>query len=247
MQEQDGYWTIDFDDLERQLSRENCTMFLHCSPHNPTGRVFTRDELLKIGELCQKYNVFLVSDEIHADLTRVGQAHLPIAMLFPDEQRLLTCTSPSKTFNIAGNNHAHIIVSDTRIRAELSHSAYCGHPGALSIDASMAAYDESEDWLEELRAYLDGNFAMMRALLADKLPNAVFRIPEGTYLAFVDLRAYCDDEQALKERISRAGVFVQFGEDFVDNGSCHMRVNAACPRSVLKEGLNRICAALSSN
>ena len=244
MQEQDGYWTIDFDDLERQLSRSDCTMFLHCNPQNPTGRVFTRDELLRLGELCRKYDVFLVSDEIHADLTRVGQAHLPIAMLFPDAKNILTCTSPSKTFNIAGNNHAHIIVPDARIRAVVSYSAYCGHPGALSIDACMAAYDESEDWLEELRTYLDGNFAMMRALLADKLPKAVFRVPEGTYLAFVDLRAYCSDEQALKERISRAGVFVQFGEDFVDNGNCHMRVNAACPRSVLKEGLNRICAAL---
>lgn len=244
MLEQDGYWTIDFDDLERHLSRSDCTMFLHCNPHNPTGRVFTRDELLRIGELCQKYNVFLVSDEIHEDLTRVGQAHLPIAMLFQDATNQLTCTSPSKTFNIAGNNHAHIIVPDERIRAEISHSAYCGHPGALSIDASMAAYDESEDWLEELRVYLDGNFAMMRALLADKLPNAAFSVPEGTYLGFVDLRGYCSDEQQLKERISRAGVFVQFGEDFVDNGSCHMRVNAACPRSVLKEGLNRVCAAL---
>ena len=171
MQEQDGYWRIDFDDLERQLSRKDCTMFLHCNPHNPTGRVFTRDELLKIGELCQKHSVFLVSDEIHADLTRVGQAHLPIAMLFPDEPNILTCTSPSKTFNIAGNNHAHIIIPDARIRAEISHSAYCGHPGALSIDASMAAYDESEDWLEELRAYLDGNFAMMPRAAGGQAPE----------------------------------------------------------------------------
>ena len=244
MREQDGYWTIDFDDLEQQLSRKDCTMFLHCSPHNPTGRVFSRDELLQIGELCQRYDVFLVSDEIHADLTRVGQTHLPIAMLFPNDQNILTCTSPSKSFNIAGNNHAHILIPDARIRAEISHSAYCGHPGALSIDASKAAYDESEDWLDELRGYLDGNFAMMRALLADKLPKAAFSIPEGTYLAFVDLRAYCQNEQQLKERISRAGVFVQFGEDFVDNGSCHMRVNAACPKCVLEEGLNRICDVL---
>ncbi len=245
MLEQNGYWTIDFDDLERQLSRKDCTMFLHCNPHNPTGRVFTRNELLQIYELCRKHNVFLVSDEIHADLTRVGQAHIPIGLLFPGEKNIVTCTSPSKTFNIAGNNHAHIIITDEQIRARISHSAYCGHPGALSIDASIAAYDESEDWLEELRSYLDGNFAMMHALLSDKLPKAAFSVPEGTYLGFVDLRPYCEDEQTLKQRVSRAGVFVQFGEDFVDNGACHMRVNAACPRNVLKEGLNRVCAALS--
>jgi cystathionine beta-lyase len=108
----------------------------------------------------------------------------------------------------------------------------------------MAAYDESEDWLEELRAYLDGNFAMMHALLADKLPEAVFQIPEGTYLGFVDLRALGRNETELKKRISGAGVFVQFGEDFVENADCYMRVNIACPRSVLKEGLNRICGVL---
>lgn len=244
MLEQDGYWSIDFDDLERRLSSKNCTMFLHCNPHNPTGRVFTRNELLRLGELCFRHRVTVVSDEIHADLTRVGQAHIPLALLFPDRRDIVTCTSPSKTFNLAGNNHAHIISSDAQVCAALSHSAYCGHPGALSIDASMAAYNEAEDWLEELRAYLDGNFAMMRALLTDKLPQAAFSIPEGTYLAFVDLRAYCEKEQTLKERVSRAGVFVQFGEDFVDNGACHMRVNAACPRSVLKEGLNRICSVL---
>ena len=244
MQEHGGCWSIDFNDLERQLSRGECKMFLHCNPQNPTGRVFTREELLRIGELCRKHHVFIVSDEIHADLTRIGQAHIPLASLFPGERGIITCTSPSKTFNIAGNNHANIIIPGAEERKAFRSSGYCGHPSALSIDANMAAYDESEDWLEELRAYLDSNFTMMHALLTDKLPKSVCPVPEGTYLAFVDLCAYDTDERRLKERISRAGVFVQFGEDFVDNGECHMRVNTACPRSVLKEGLNRICAAL---
>lgn len=246
MQERNGYWSIDFENLEQTLARADCTMFIHCNPHNPTGRVFTKDELLQIGELCIKHRVFIVSDEIHADLTRVGQAHIPLASLFPEEQQIVTCTSPSKTFNLAGNNHAHIFIPNAHIRKSFSKSGFCGHPAALSIDASMAAYDESEDWLEELRVYLDGNFTMLRALLADKLPKSVCSVPEGTYLAFVDLRAFGLTEQTLKERISRAGVFVQFGEDFVENGSCHMRINAACPRSVLKEGLNRICSVLQN-
>ena len=136
------------------------------------------------------------------------------------------------------------MIPDPKLRQRWVQSGCCGHPGALTVDASMAAYDESEDWLEELRVYLDGNFSMMQALLADKLPKAVFRIPEGTYLGFVDLRAFKLSEHELKKRISNAGVFVQFGEDFVDNADCYMRVNIACPRSVLKEGLNRICGAI---
>lgn len=244
MQEKNYRWSIDFSDLEQKFARKDCTMFIHCNPHNPTGRVFSKEELLRLGELCIRHGVFILSDEIHADLTRVGEAHIPIASLFPEEQKIITCTSPSKTFNLAGNNHAHVLIPNARFRKDFAKSGYCGHPSALSIDASMAAYNEAEDWLEELRIYLDGNLNMMRALLADKLPQVVFSVPEGTYLAFADLRAFGLSEQQLKERISRAGVFVQFGEDFVENGDCHMRVNAACPRSVLKEGLNRICAAL---
>lgn len=244
MRQENGCWTIDFDDLAAKLRRSTCKLFIHCNPQNPTGRVFTRDELLRIGELCFANGVPIVSDEIHADLTRIGQAHLPMASLFPDETRIITCTSPSKTFNLAGNNHSHIMIPDPNVRHRWMQSGCAGHPGALTVDASMAAYDESEDWLEELRAYLDGNFAMMHALLADKLPEAVFQIPEGTYLGFVDLRALGRNETELKKRISSAGVFVQFGEDFVENADCYMRVNIACPRSVLKEGLNRICSVL---
>ena len=246
MQEKQGRWSIDFSDLSAKLRRSTCKLFIHCNPQNPTGRVFTRDELVRIGELCFASNVSIVSDEIHADLTRIGQAHLPIASLFPKETRIVTCTSPSKTFNLAGNNHSHIIIPDPELRRRWIASGCCGHPGALTVDASMAAYDESEDWLEELRAYLDGNFAMMQALFTDKLPKAAFSIPEGTYLGFVDLHAFGLNEAQLKQLISRAGVFVQFGEDFVDNADCYMRVNVACPRSVLKEGLNRICSALSN-
>lgn len=244
MIESPGGWQIDFDDLERKLARKTCKIFIHCDPQNPTGRVFTETELRRLGELCFSNDVFVISDEIHADLTRVGQAHIPLASLFPDETRIITCTSPSKTFNIAGNNHAHVLIPDPDIRNVWTRTACAGHPGALSVDASMAAYDECEDWLEELRAYLDENFALMRALLFDKLPSAAFSVPEGTYLGFVDLSSFGLSEAELKERISRAGVFVQFGEDFVDHAERHMRVNVACPRSVLKEGLNRICGAL---
>jgi len=246
IQTQDGKFEIDFDDFERKAKRGDCTMFFLCNPQNPTGRVFSREELTRIGDICFANDVFIVGDEIHADLTRTNQTHIPIAALYPREKRIITCTSPSKTFNIAGNNHSHLIVPDEKIREEWSKNSYCGHPTALGIDAAIAAYRESGDWLEELRTYLDGNFEMMKAMLAEQLPKAIFQIPEGTYLGWVDLRALGLSEEKLNEIVSRAGVFVQFGRDFVDNGDCHMRVNAACPRSVLREGLERICGALKA-
>ncbi|NLI54933.1 MAG: putative C-S lyase [Clostridiales bacterium] len=244
MVERDGVWSIDFDDLSKKLARKSCTLFLHCDPQNPTGRVFTEPELLTLGRLCFDNNVFVLSDEIHADLTRAGLRHIPLSKLFPNEKRIITCTSPSKSFNIAGNNHANLFIPDEDLRRRWTKNYYNGHPSALSNEAVCAAYDESEDWLEALRVYLDESFAMMKQLLTERLPEAKFVIPEGTYLAWVDLGGYGLSEQELKRRISEAGVFVQFGEDFVDNADCHMRVNLASPRSILREGLERICRAL---
>ena len=237
-------WTIDFADLSTKLSRPNCALFFHCNPHNPTGRVFTEPELRRLGELCFANDVFVVSDEIHEDLTRKGMQHIPLAKLFPEERRIITCTSPSKSFNLAGNNHAHLFIPDDTLRRDWTKNYYNGHPSALSNQETEAAYDRSEDWLDELRDYLDGNFAMMKQLLDERLPKAKFSIPEGTYLAWVDLSAFGLSEQELKKRISQAGVFVQFGEDFVDNADCFMRVNLASPRSVVREGLERICNVL---
>lgn len=239
-----GVWKIDFADLSEKLSRPNAAMFFHCNPHNPTGRVFTETELKRLGKLCFANDVFVVSDEIHEDLTRKGQTHIPLQKLFPKEKRIITCTSPSKSFNLAGNNHAHLFIPDESLRRTWTKNYYNGHPNAFSNEATIAAYDRSEDWLEELRGYLDDSFAMMKALIDERLPKAKFAIAEGTYLAWVDLSGYGLSEQELKKRISQAGVFVQFGEDFVDNADCCMRVNLASPRSIVREGLERICRVL---
>ena len=241
---QGGNWTIDFDDLSEKLRRSSCKLFFHCDPHNPTGRVFTEAELTRLGQLCFSNDVFVVSDEIHADLVRKGLAHIPLAKLFPEEKRIITCTSPSKSFNLAGNNHAHLFIPDDTLRRDWTKNYYNGHPTALSGEATIAAYDRCEDWLEELRDYLDESFAMMKQVLGEYLPKAIVTIPQGTYLAWVDLSGYGFSEQELKKRISQAGVFVQFGEDFVDNANYYMRLNLASPRSMVREGLDRICRAL---
>lgn len=242
--EEDGFYTVDWDDFEKKAARRECKLFFLCSPQNPTGRVWTKEELTRIGEICFANDVLVVDDEIHADVLRAGVSHLPLGKLFPNEARIITCTSPSKTFNIAGNRHANIIIPDEGIRTAFSSSAYCGHPGALAIDAAKAAYDECECWLDQLNAYLDGSFALTDAFLKAQLPQARFHIPQGTYLAWIDLSALCATEDELDRAASGAGVYVQFGKDFVDNGDRHARVNLACPRSVLTEGLERMCAAL---
>lgn len=241
---QNGEWSIDFADLSQKLSRPNCALFFHCNPHNPTGRVFSEVELRRLGKLCFSNDVFVVSDEIHSDLTRAGEQHIPLQKLFPEELRIITCTSPSKSFNLAGNNHAHLFIPDASLRRSWSKNYYNGHPSALSCEATVAAYDRSEDWLDELRAYLDESFAQLQSFLSEHLPKAQFSIPQGTYLAWVDLSGYGLREQELKQRISQAGVFVQFGEDFVDNADCFMRINLASPRALIREGLERIARAL---
>lgn len=243
--ETDGAYTVDWADFEAKAARPSCKLFFLCSPQNPTGRVWTRDELTRMGEICFANDVLIVDDEIHADLVRAHVTHIPLAKLFLDESRVITCTSPSKSFNIAGNRHANIIIPDEVMRSAFSASPYCNHPSALSIDAAKAAYTSCEDWLEQLKRYLDSNFAIMKELLDNRLPQSHFQIPEGTYLGWVDLTALGSDEDEMHRIVSNAGVYVQFGKDFVDNGHCHARVNLACPRAVLHEGLERMCAALT--
>lgn len=240
-----GRYTVDFEALERLAAAPDVTLLLLCSPHNPTGRVWTEAELRRIGEICFSNGVFVVSDEIHADLTRIGVRHIPLQMLFPLEKRLITCTAPSKTFNMAGNQLANLFLPDPAIRDEWRRTACCGHPMPLAIDAVIAAYDECEDWLEQLRAYLDENFRLAERTLAQRLPGARYAAPEGTYLMWFDASFTGLDEAALRARMEAAGLCVEYASDFADNADGCMRINIACPRSVLRDALGRLVHALA--
>lgn len=242
----DGRYGIDFEEFARLAAKaENKLLFL-CSPHNPTGRVWTEDELRRIGEICFANDVFIVSDEIHADLVRVGKKHIPFASLFPNEKRLITCTAPSKTFNIAGNQLANLFIPNEAIRKEWREKCYCGHPSPLSVDAVIAAYNECEEWLDALRVYLDGNFRLAAQTLNAALPGSNYRAGEGTYLMWYDTAFTGLTESALRARIERAGLCVEYASDFQDNADGYLRINIACPRSVLEEALRRLIAALGS-
>jgi cystathionine beta-lyase len=241
---QAGYYTINFDDLEAKAKDEKVSLCIFCNPHNPSGRVWTREELQRVGDICLENNVWVISDEIHCDLLRNGETHTPLAKLFPETDRIITCMAPSKTFNMAGFMFSNVIIPNEQIRAVWQARHY-GLDNPLSIAAAQAAYQYGDEWLAQLKSYLDDNFAVLKEYLDRHLPQAIFRIPEATYLAWVDIGAYLPEEQNLSLFFAQnAGVLLEGGNMFVANSDGHIRLNVACPRSVLEEGLKRISHAL---
>ncbi|MDO5537941.1 MAG: PatB family C-S lyase [Desulfovibrionaceae bacterium] len=244
LMEEDGRFAIDFADFAAKAGDKRTTLCILCNPHNPSGRVWTEAELRRIGTICLENGLTVISDEIHCDLLRQGQRHIPLASLFPDTDRIITCMAPSKTFNMAGFMLAHIVIPDERVRKIWQERHYgCENP--LSLAAAQAAYAHGDEWLDELRAYLDGNFRLASQYLAEHLPEARFRIPEATYLAWVDISAYCRPDTDLCLFFARHGVLLEAGPMFVSNDAGHIRLNLACPRALVKKGLERICRALT--
>ena len=244
LKQENGRWEIDWEDFETKVRDPAVTFFFLCSPHNPTGRVWTEAELRRMAELCWENGVFIFCDEIHHDLLRKGVKHISLPALYPAETRFICATAPSKTFNLAGNAMSNILIPDEAMAELWRQKRWCGGLNALSIEATKAAYALCDGWLDELRDYLDGNFAFLDAWLKEHLPKARFSVPEATYLAWVDLRAYGLTDGELNEKVSRAGLFIQFGDGFIAHGEGFARINLGCPRALLEEGLKRLKAAL---
>ena len=239
-----GHYTIDFDDLAAKSSDEKVSLCIFCNPHNPTGRVWTQEELRQFGEICLANKLWIISDEIHCDLLRNGQVHFPLAKLFPETDRIITCMAPSKSFNLAGIMFSNIIIPNEKIRA-IWQARHYGMENPLSIAASQAAYQYGDEWLKQCKDYLDDNFLFVKQYLEQHLPKAVFRIPEATYLAWIDVGAYLPDEEHFPLYFAnKAGVLLEGGNMFVANSAGYIRLNLACPRSVVAEGLRRICTVL---
>ena len=240
-----GDYRINFKELEQKAAKPTNKMLLLCSPHNPVGRVWTEEELRRIIAICLDNDVIPVSDEIHFDLLRKGIKHIPAAKLFPDEDKIITCTAPTKTFNAAGLQISNIIIKNKKFRQKWSAHTGPELPSPLSLAAVKAAYNESEEWLEQLLPYLDENFAFMKHFLDEKLPLARFTIPQGTYLAWVDFSAYgYEDRELARILLKEANVLLEGGTMFGPEGSGFQRINVACPKSTLEQGLKRISAAL---
>ena len=242
----DGYYTVDFDDLERKAADPKTTLFIFCNPHNPTGRVWRQEELERIAAIMERHGLWVISDEIHCDLTRAHLSHIPMGKVMADYPRLITCMAPSKTFNMAGLMISNVLIRDESLRATWLSRHY-NFDNPLSIAAAQAAYEEGEPWLKELQQYLDGNFAFTGDYLAEHLPQAKYQVSEATYLAWVDLSAYFQPEESLPMFFAyEAGVLLEGGNMFVQNSDCFIRLNLACPRATLEEGLRRICEAVNT-
>lgn len=242
---EDGQYQIDFDDFARKAADPAVTVCIFCNPHNPTGRIWTEEELRRVGTICLENNVRILSDEIHCDLLRSGRHHTPLARLFPDSPYIVTCMAPSKTFNIAGLQFSTIIIPDEALRAHWQSTHNEGE-NPLSLTAAQAAYsDGGYDWLMALRAYLDENFVFARDYFQTHAPKVRFTIPEATYLAWVDVSAYTGKQAELKQLVAeRAGVAVNDGAMFVQGGEGFLRLNLAAPRQSVELGLSRICKLL---
>jgi len=236
----DGAWQIDFDDLERKCADPKTTLMFFCNPHNPTGRIWTEEELERVAAIVEKAGIWCISDEIHCDLIRSGLKHTPLAKVMPGYKRLVTCMAPSKTFNMAGLMISNVIIRDEALREKWLARHY-NFDNPLSIAAAQAAYEKGEEWLEELKKYLDANFAFTKEYLASHLPKARFTIPEATYLAWVDLSEYFAPDEDLPDFFAyKAGVLLEGGRMFVQNADGFIRLNLAMPRAMLAEGLKRI-------
>lgn len=245
----EGYYTMDYADLEEKLSQPENTLMMLCSPHNPVGRVWHEEELRKVVEIAKKYNTWIIADEIHFDLLKTGVVHTPLAKLCPDyAHKIITCTAPSKTFNVAGMQLSNIVLPKGEVQElwkEIVMKQQGMHDcGVLATTMVIAAYNHCEDWLTAAKLYIDENFAVAEKFFKEEMPEAVMSPREGTYLLWVDFRAYCDDAQKLEKIMLEAGLSLDEGYIFGDEGAGFERVNIACTRAVLVEALGRLKRAL---
>ena len=247
VRDESGRFVIDFSDFEEKAADPDTKLLLLCNPHNPTGRIWTEEELRKVGRIARDNDLWIVSDEIHCDLLRTGLRHTPMGKILPDYEKLVTCMSASKTFNLAGLMLSAILIRDGEERARFRRRAKAsGMLNPLSLAAHQAAYEQGGEWLRQLKLYLDGNFAYLDRFLKKELPEAVFSLPQASYLAWVDLRACLPGVTDLGAFFGRrAGVIVEGGnENFVDNAEGFVRLNLALPRALLEEGLARMRDAI---
>lgn len=247
-----GRYTVDFEDFERKIVDNRVKLFILCSPHNPVGRVWSLEELRRIGEICGKHDVFVVSDEIHCDFAFEEHPHHIFLAANPElADRCIVCTAPSKTFNIAGLQVSNIWIPNNRVRRdflkEIDRSGY-SQLNTLGLAASQAAYTAGGPWLEQCRSYLRANLDFLRTFLAEQLPQIRLVEPEGTYFAWLDFSALGLSRQELNALIvKQAKLWLDAGHIFGGNAGQFQRVVLACPRATLEQALLQLKSAVAAN
>ncbi len=246
----DGKYHIDFEDLERKIAKNNIKLFLFCSPQNPTGRVWTEAELLKVGEICRKHSVILVSNEIHQDFVFGNSRHFVFPSIKNDfEDFTIVCTAPTKTFNIAGLQISNIFIPNSALRrAFIKQVSAAGYSqcNIMGLIACEAAYKYGEEWYRAVKAYIKSDIDYTREFLKNELPEIKLTEPEGTYLLWLDFRELGLTKTELKDLIiNKAGLWLDRGDIFGKSGEGFERINVACPREILKEALERLKKAVN--
>jgi len=246
-----GKYSIDYEDFENKILQNDVKLFVLCNPHNPVGRVWTKDELVRLGDICLKHGVIVVSDEIHADFVYSGYRHHVFANIKPEFSNIaITCTAPTKTFNLAGLQISNIFIENRDIRRqvkdEIEKSGY-SQLNIMGIIACKAAYSHGDEWLTELKAYLTENLNFIRNFIAQKLPQVRLVEPEGTYLVWLDFKALGLSDRELDNMITnKAMLWLDTGEMFGVGGEGFQRINIACPRSILEKAFAQLEQAISN-
>jgi cystathionine beta-lyase len=236
-----GYYTIDFEDLEAKAKETSTTLMILCSPHNPVGRIWTDEELIKISEICYRNNVVLVADEIHGDLIRCDKVFNPIAKLSKEQSHIITCTAINKTFNLAGLACSNFVIPNPKLREKFETAMRHVEPSVFSISALIAAYNEGEEWLEQLKVYLDNNFDYLDNFVKNNLPQVKFWKPEGTYIGWLDFTDMGLSQEEIYDRIyMRANVVLQNGDRYGNYEKLFQRICIPTPKSILEKAMERI-------
>jgi cysteine-S-conjugate beta-lyase len=245
----DGKYRMDFDDLEAKIESRT-RMLILCNPHNPVGIAWPPDVLRRLGSICLKHNIVILSDEIHYDLVFSGYKHTPMAGLSDDINSLtVTCMAPSKTFNLAGLSTSYVVISDRQMRLKYEKELDRIHVGNGNIFGNIAleaAYNHGDEWLSQLMNYLDGNLRLLQTFMAEKIPAIKVIPPEATYLVWLDCRELGMEPEALRQFIiHEAGLGMNDGLQFGEGGAGFQRINIACPRYLLLQALGKLHAAIS--
>jgi cysteine-S-conjugate beta-lyase len=244
-----GKYHIDFADFEEKIIKHHVKLFILCNPHNPVGRVWTKNELIQLGDICVKHNVFVVSDEIHADFIYPGHEHLVFANLKPEySHRTITCTAPSKTFNLAGLQVSNVFIGNPKLKsafkAEIVKSGY-SQLNTMGLIACQAAYEFGDAWLTELKEYLYQNLKFVKSYLDQHIPEVKLIEPEGTYLIWIDFRSLKLSEEELEDLIiNKAKLWLDAGTMFGTEGLGFQRINIACPKETLILALTQLKDAI---
>ena len=246
----DGKYHMDFEDFERKAEQFHVKLFFLCNPHNPVGRAWTREELELLGEICIKQDIIVVSDEIHHDFVFQGE-HLVFADLCEElKKRTITCTSPSKTFNLAGLQISNIFIADQKLRRRFRRqvgAAGYSQLNTMGLTACQAAYRYGEEWHDQLMEYLRANISYVREFLKEKIPKIRLIEPEGTYLVWLDFKELGLREEEREDLIiKKAGLWLDSGAMFGPAGEGFERINIACPRSILKQAMENLEQAIKT-